>query len=512
MNDRLALSGYGVDIDLIDTTGDGVCRRLRDALALELLPTDEPARPAVSYVVTIGPPRRDGERFRYCVARDGEEIFAVPGRDELLKLLSQEVDFALARRAPDLLFVHAGVVAWRGVAIVVPGRSRSGKSTLVAELARRGAVYYSDELAVIDGRGLVHAYRTPLSLRGDDAQVQTLNLARDDVAREPLPLALIVEGAFQPAATWRPNVVVGARAALPLVDGAIIARERPAWTLQVTARVASSVVTLRGPRPDAGAVALELLDLVDDALVSRALAASEGDRAELTADLSRVAERRFRAGGDRPAASERALVASRHVRVLDFLAPDEHRRLLEHVVASDAEVRETGILNRHGEGVLDPGFRRSRTVEGRLEAMWSLFEHRLRALLAGVRRELGLPWFPLGTIERQLVMHGDGAFFAPHVDTGDAAVARRRISCVYYFHRTPRRYGGGELRLYDTWVTPTGSTPAGTYTALTPIDNSLVFFPSNAFHEVCPVQSATDAFADARFAVTIWFWEGEWPR
>jgi Rps23 Pro-64 3,4-dihydroxylase Tpa1-like proline 4-hydroxylase len=99
----------------------------------------------------------------------------------------------------------------------------------------------------------------------------------------------------------------------------------------------------------------------------------------------------------------------------------------------------------------------------------------------------------------------------PHVDTGHPLVAKRRISCVYYFHRTPRRYTGGELKLYDTWVTPTGSTGAGTYTTLSPVDNSVVFFPSDAFHEACPVHPETEAFGDSRFAITIWFWEGERP-
>jgi Rps23 Pro-64 3,4-dihydroxylase Tpa1-like proline 4-hydroxylase len=39
-----------------------------------------------------------------------------------------------------------------------------------------------------------------------------------------------------------------------------------------------------------------------------------------------------------------------------------------------------------------------------------------------------------------------------------------------------------------------------------------VLFPSNAFHEVRPVYPETDAFADSRFAVTIWLREGAWPE
>jgi Rps23 Pro-64 3,4-dihydroxylase Tpa1-like proline 4-hydroxylase len=73
-----------------------------------------------------------------------------------------------------------------------------------------------------------------------------------------------------------------------------------------------------------------------------------------------------------------------------------------------------------------------------------------------------MPWFRLGKVERQLTAHGSGGFFAPHVDTGHPIAANRRISCVYYFYANPRRFTGGELRVYDTWVTPSGDTAAAT--------------------------------------------------
>ena len=140
-----------------------------------------------------------------------------------------------------------------------------------------------------------------------------------------------------------------------------------------------------------------------------------------------------------------------------------------------------------------------------------MFDQRLHGILAAVRKEMGMPWFRLGETERQLTAHGGGGFFAPHVDTGHPIAASRRVSCVYYFHASPRRFTGGELRLYDTWVTPSGSTAAGTYTTLTPVDNSVVFFPSDAFHEVRPVRCETDAFGDSRFTITVWFREEQQP-
>jgi Rps23 Pro-64 3,4-dihydroxylase Tpa1-like proline 4-hydroxylase len=280
--------------------------------------------------------------------------------------------------------------------------------------------------------------------------------------------------------------------------------------LQITALIAPTVVTFQGPRSDAADVSARLLDLVDDAVTSRALAADEPGSGELTYELSRIAEQRLRSQPNRPLPPDRRLVAARYVRMTDFLSPTEHQRVLEHALACETDFQESGLVGRHGENTLNFAVRRSRTLSGaRLQELWELFDQRLRGILPAVRAELGMPWFRLGEVERQLTAHGSGGFFAPHVDTGHPIAASRRISCVYYFHASPRRFEGGELRLYDTWYTPTGSTAAGTYTTLAPLDNSVVFFPSDAFHEVCPVRCETDPFGASRFTITVWFREGQ---
>jgi hypothetical protein len=468
----------------------------------------------VSYTVIAGTPPGTADYPGYRIIREGFKVlFAAATGEEVVEWLRQDIDAALAQRSRQMLFVHAGVVGWRGLAIVIPGRTHAGKSTLVAELVRRGAVYYSDEFAVLDDTGNVHPYARPLVLRSGEGQPGDLRLVREDAPAEPLPLGLIVAGPYQAGAAWRPTVVRGVQATLPLIDSTVLAREASARMLRVAAHVAPTVVTLQGPRPEATEVAAQLLDLVDDAYVSHALGADQNGSSRLAVDLARVAEMRLRSQSGRPAPTARQLLAARYVRMTDFLSPAEHQRLLEVALASEGNFEESGILGRQGEKTLDLGFRRSRTLSGpQLEELWPMFERRLRAVLPAVRRELGVAWFPLGQIERQLTAHGGGGFFAPHVDTGHPDVASRRVSCVYYFHASPRRFTGGELKLYDTWVTPTGSTGAGTYTTLTPVDNSVVFFPSDAFHEVCPVYPETEAFADSRFAITIWFREGERPE
>jgi Rps23 Pro-64 3,4-dihydroxylase Tpa1-like proline 4-hydroxylase len=192
----------------------------------------------------------------------------------------------------------------------------------------------------------------------------------------------------------------------------------------------------------------------------------------------------------------------------DFLSPADQKRLLEHALAHQADFHESGVVGREGQNTLDYGFRRSRTLSGAVVAeIWDLFERRLQAILPAVRKELRMPWFRLGKVERQLTAHAKDGFFAPHIDTGHPITASRRISCVYYFYASPRRFTGGELKLFDTWVTPTGSTAARTYTTLPPLDNSIVFFPSDAFHEVCPVRCDKETFGSSRFTMTIWFRE-----
>lgn len=520
--ETLTLCCWGIEIHIIDNADLGLCPRLRETLPPEFTVPSTPSAVAVTYDVTpgltagIAPGHSEADEF--LVTCDGLAVFATDVDEEVYRWLRRDIDLTVARRSSQRLFVHAGVVGWRGVGIVIPGRGAIGKTTLVAELVRRGAVYYSDTFAVLDEQGRVHPYRNPIELNPDernprgDEQPHNLRLIREDDATEPLPVGLIVSGAYTPDVVWQPRVLRGPRAALPLIDNTVPAREEATRIQQMMAGVAGEAVVLYGPRAEAEETAALLLDIIDAALVSHALDAAGDNLHCLADDLVRVAERWLHAPDSRVVSPPRRLEATHYVRITDFLAPDDHARLLASALAWEQDFTESGIFDDKGERQVDQMTRKSRTLtSGQFEELWGMFDKRLRAMLPVVRQQLGIPWFPLVKVERQLTAHARGGFFVPHVDTGDAHVHGRRISCVYYFHQQPKRFRGGELRLYDTWVTPTGTTGAGTYTTLAPIDNSIVFFPSDAFHEVCPVETATDAFADSRFTVTIWFWEPTEP-
>ena len=65
-------------------------------------------------------------------------------RGGALFVLSGTIRHYLAEHAPDLVFIHAGVVVWEGRALLLPGRSMAGKSTLVRLLNRLVADRYED--------------------------------------------------------------------------------------------------------------------------------------------------------------------------------------------------------------------------------------------------------------------------------------------------------------------------------------------------------------------------------
>ncbi len=110
------------------------------------------------------------EDGQYRFTRGDSPVAAGLELDSALDLLETQLQIQIGLHAPNRIFVHAGVVAHAGRAIVIPGRSMAGKSTLVLALVRAGAVYYSDEFAVIDEQGLVHPYAAPLWLRDPEPQ------------------------------------------------------------------------------------------------------------------------------------------------------------------------------------------------------------------------------------------------------------------------------------------------------------------------------------------------------
>jgi hypothetical protein len=182
--------------------------------------------------------------------------------DVAIALLNTQIRRFIGHHARDLIFVHAGVVAHDGRAIVIPGHSFSGKSTLVAALVRAGAVYYSDEYAVIDENGLVTPYREPIAMRdalGRPDLGVTLETLGGSRGEDPIPIGLVVLTTYSPGSNWSPERLSTARGLLALLEHAIPARDRPKQTLAVLRRALEGAAILTGPRGESRVTAEAIL-------------------------------------------------------------------------------------------------------------------------------------------------------------------------------------------------------------------------------------------------------------
>lgn len=186
--------------------------------------------------------------------------------DEVLAALALDMEYTVAIGARRRLFVTAGVVGWRGRALVLLGAPAASTSRLVTELTRVGATYYSDHYAVLDARGRVHPFPTASRVHGGNggngdaigAAAEQRDGAR--VGRDPLPVGAIVVMKHAPEARWRPRAITKGQAVLAMLEHALSAAERPAFALRVAdAAVASAHATLRGTIDDTSDVVTTLL-------------------------------------------------------------------------------------------------------------------------------------------------------------------------------------------------------------------------------------------------------------
>lgn len=188
------------------------------------------------------------------VVCDEEPVMGSLDRRLALGILDAELRMYIALNAPEHIFVHAGVVGVGERAIVLPGRSFAGKTTLVAALVRARAEYWSDEYAVLDADGLVHPYPKPLSVRIDSTRVteeRTVERLGGRAGDRPLPVALIAFTSYRPGVDFAPRPCTAGEGAIKLLEHSVAARSRPEQVLAAARRAATGASVLEGDRGDA---------------------------------------------------------------------------------------------------------------------------------------------------------------------------------------------------------------------------------------------------------------------
>jgi hypothetical protein len=181
----------------------------------------------------------------------------------VLQVFETSLKMYVAEMARRRVFVHAGAVGWNGSAILIPGRSFSGKTSLVKELVRAGATYYSDEYAVLDSNGRLHPYPQPLALRNPDSHEQKKCPVEElggQTGTRPLPIGLVLVSRYKSGARWRPARLSVGQAVLELLANTVPARRKPEIVLPTLQKAAAAAIVWKGNRGEAEETARLILE------------------------------------------------------------------------------------------------------------------------------------------------------------------------------------------------------------------------------------------------------------
>lgn len=191
-------------------------------------------------------------------------------RLKFLKFFDTIVRISVGESAKNLVFIHAGVVGWRGQAIIMPGDSFTGKSTLVAALVKNGAEYYSDDFAILDSNGLVQPFPRAISMRTNDGNYVPYELSIDQlgavVGKKHIPVKMVLLTAYAPRKRWNPDYLSSGQGILRIIPFILPFSKRPEFSLKVLNKVTDNAIIASSPRGNAEQFAKTLLGFFDKML------------------------------------------------------------------------------------------------------------------------------------------------------------------------------------------------------------------------------------------------------
>jgi Rps23 Pro-64 3,4-dihydroxylase Tpa1-like proline 4-hydroxylase len=202
---------------------------------------------------------------------------------------------------------------------------------------------------------------------------------------------------------------------------------------------------------------------------------------------------------------ERPSVLPAQCVVLDeFLAPQELEELTRFTIEHETDFSASEVVSPSADGgIVNYEHRRSRVLMD-LAHHQDLMLARIKRVLPQVLDKLGMEEFSIADVEAQITASNDGDFFHFHSDNGSDRVASRHLTFVYFFHREPRQFEGGELRIHDARLENGTYVSEGSYQTIVPQQNQIVFFPCELLHEINPVNCTSQLFADSRFTLNGW--------
>ncbi len=199
------------------------------------------------------------------------------------------------------------------------------------------------------------------------------------------------------------------------------------------------------------------------------------------------------------------ILPARCVVLDEFLAPQELMELTRFTLDHEADFSGSEVLSPHStNGVVNYEHRRSRVLMD-IARYQDLMVERVKSVMPEILRKLNMELFTIAGVEAQITASNDGDFFRFHSDNGSDRVACRYLTFVYFFHREPKAFEGGELRIHDACLQDGLYVSQGSYQTIVPRQNQIVFFPCQMRHEITAVKCPSRLFADSRFTLNGWF-------
>jgi len=259
---RMYLAAYGTRLG-VRVNDPAVLERLPDHLPPGWEASSDHEVDILYSLVVGGDGSGNGSRRCHRVYAGAAQVACTPDLEQALDTLGSHLELVVASNVTERLFVHAGVVSWRGQAIVMPGRSLTGKTTLLAALLEAGATYYSDEFAIFDRQGWVWPYPRRLCVRdaaGQPARKYTPEELGGQPGVAPVPVGLIVVTEYRPGARWHPRPLSPGRALLALLENTVAARIQPETALATLRQLVLGARAIKSKRAEANQVARHLLN------------------------------------------------------------------------------------------------------------------------------------------------------------------------------------------------------------------------------------------------------------
>ncbi|MGC2662061.1 MAG: hypothetical protein WA324_29210 [Bryobacteraceae bacterium] len=248
---------YGVRIGFETTTA------LSTHFKLPLVPGGEINSAQSAPIVFSFEEKQSPEGPLFTIGENGIPVQASFDVNFAARALESRAQHYVATVAEHVVFVHAGVVAWQGKAILLPGKSFSGKSTLTMALVDAGATYYSDEYAVLDAQGLVHAFSRMPRLR-PDVQPPRTNSVPPATALPPLPVGLVLSAHYNPDALWQPRQLTPGETLLAMLENTVAVRRQAEFSVSALKNAVASAIGLQSERADAASVARSILQSITE--------------------------------------------------------------------------------------------------------------------------------------------------------------------------------------------------------------------------------------------------------